>query len=226
MTWLTAILCLITIGALAAVVLLAGARRRLALELATVREQALAARVGPGPSTGLLASSVALSPLSEAPPRVVTVAASATDRAEGVAAELHHALSLARAESVERGAVIASLREEARLVAERALRQEQALSAIVAPGAEGAEALKMAQEEARIARVARDSFAGESRLLREELRRLTARLAEAPGGASEAKSAPLTAEAAGLLAGQSSRWWCSACGRGGTKAEPCCANAR
>lgn len=225
MTWFTALLLMVALGAVAAVAALAGARRRLALELATTRERASAALAGPGRSIGLLASSAA-PPESDEVPAEINDAARAAGGAESVEAELRCELSRARAETTERDAEIARLREEARLGAEVVLRGKQALSADVAGGADVAEALRLAEEEARVARIARDSFAGESRLLREELRRVTARLAEATRGASDARAAPLSAVVAPPVAGRTSMWWCNACGRGGNSAEPCCANAR
>jgi hypothetical protein len=203
MTWLTAILLMITTGALAGVAALVRARKRLVRELATTRERALVA-----------------------PESATVVPESGPGEAESEAAELRGELATARAESAERAAEIASLREEARLAAARARPSEQALSTSGAPSAEAAEALQIAREEARVARIAKDSFAGESRLLREELRRATARLAELTRGAATGQTATLPAEAAAPLAGRTSVWWCTACGRGGNSAEPCCANAR
>jgi hypothetical protein len=80
--------------------------------------------------------------------------------------------------------------------------------------AEADEARRLAEEEARIARTAKESFAGEARLLREEVLRVQAKLDEAMRR-SEAPPVPVAVKPKVLAVTHTLTWWCVACNEGG-----------
>jgi hypothetical protein len=134
----------------------------------------------------------------------------------------------------KRTAELALLLEQAQGAAAQAAERERAilgeLEAVRGARAEVEEARLQAEEEARLARTAKEAFAGEARLLREELQRTTAKLEAAlkrPGSpAQEPAKEALPAKGKQAPPVRSMAFWCQACGRGGTKAERCCENAR
>jgi len=186
-------------------------RERLEAELSPLREQV--ARLGGDLGQAERRDAEAEAALRGLEAKLVALGASA----EGAAAAL-----AARTAELER------LRDDARTDARRAAQREQQILAELeqarARNAEAAEARRLADEDARLARTAKEAFAGEVKLLREEVRRAAAQLAEASEQAANPPPAPISARP--LTVVHTSSWYCQACGSMGTKPEKsCCAKA-
>ena len=89
---------------------------------------------------------------------------------------------------------------------------------------EAIEAQRNAEEEARLARTAKESYAGEARLLREELARATAKLLEAAGTGSAPP--PPSKEKPAPQPVRVTAWMCTICGTVARQAvKDCCLKA-
>ncbi len=95
----------------------------------------------------------------------------------------------------------------------------QALTArvatLVAARAEAEEARRLAEEEARLARTTKESFAGEARLLREEVQKAQARLEQASRRSEAPPPEPSAVKVKELPLKRVITWWCVSCNEGG-----------
>jgi chromosome segregation ATPase len=169
-----------------------------------------------------------LSPLHGEIARLAAASAAAEERLQRAAAEriavearlteLTVVSATATKTLTARAARLTTARAAAEEGAAQLAKQQQQLLADLdlakRASAEADEARRLAEEEARITRTAKDSFAGEARLLREEVLRVQAKLDEALRR-SEAPPVPVAVKPKVLAVTHTLTWWCVACNEGG-----------
>lgn len=169
-----------------------------------------------------------LAPLQREIARLAASSAAAEERCQRVAeersaveaklAELTTSSASATKTLTERAVRLTAARAEAEEGAAQIAKQQQQLLADLQQAkrssAEAEEAQRLAEEEARMARTAKESFAGEARLLREEILRVQAKLEDATRR-NEAPPVPVVVKPKELVVSHTITWWCVSCAEGG-----------